>query len=65
MKESDSDGPATRIISPKNTAMSRFEAGPAREMMSSPHLLFFTLYGFHWTGLAHPNTKPVPEAIRN
>ena len=60
---SDTVLPKKRIIKPKIRAIRILANGPAREIMSSPHLLFFTLYGFHCTGLAQPNVNPIREVI--
>ena len=48
---------------PKNKAINKFDAGPAIEIRNSPHLLFFTLYGFHIMGFAHPKVKPKKDVI--
>jgi hypothetical protein len=48
---------------PKTVAIRRFEIGPAIEIRSSPHLLFFTLFGFHSTGFAQPKVKPAKEVM--
>lgn len=48
----------TRIITANIKAIHRFEKGPAKATIASPHLLFFKLYGLYGTGLAHPKIKP-------
>lgn len=48
---------------PKNKAIKRLEAGPARATNASPHLWFFRLYGLNGTGLAQPIIKPLDKYV--
>jgi hypothetical protein len=63
MKATDNVPAKERIISPNKIAINKFEAGPAIEIINSPHFLFDTLYGFHCTGFAQPKVKPANVVI--
>ena len=54
-----------RRTRPKNSAIIRFESGPAMATMASPQRLFRKLCGLYGTGLAQPKMKPALVKIKS
>jgi len=50
--------PNSLIISPSISAITKFDAGPAKATIPSPKRRFLKLYGLIGTGLAHPSITP-------
>jgi len=50
---------------PKNTAMKKLLAGPAKATLKFPHFLSLKLLGFTGTGFVHPNMGPFPPVAIN
>ena len=56
--------PKKRSKSPKERAIARFAAGPAKLTLAEPYFLSRKLYGFTGTGFAQPNRKGLEERTK-